>query len=338
MIWTEMQLVGVNHPAWLAECLDTQAATSALSRALCCSAGPWRSLEVVEASLHRLKPGKRCLVSYDCRVSTGEVVRVLGKVRFKGSDKSLRPLTNHLRNHGIGDLGRVTETTAVVPRVWGEIAGWNMVLIEYLAGELAEPDADTLARDHACVADAICDLHRVCLPIAKDHTVDTELAILSKIYGQFADDHPQWSNRCHGIWHRMQRYASQVSSRHTCLIHRDFYFDQILLLPTGKVALLDLDLACLGPPGLDAGNYLAHLRELSIRRPTLQHVCQMAELAFAERFLQHSTEVSCRELRFWTLVSLARLAALSVRFPDRVQTTENLFDVVETGLHAVDGC
>lgn len=332
MISTKAELTGIDHPAWLAECLDPLAATVALSRALCHSASHWCSLEVIETSLLRLKPNKRCLVAYNCRTSTGEALQVLGKVRFKGVDKSLRPITNHLQNNGIGDLGKVTETTAVVPRVWGEIAGWNMVLLEYVAGESAEPGAGAPGSEHARIADAVCDLHRVSCHGDRVHLVATELEILEKIYKQFSNDYPQWSARCWRIWHQLGKSASRLKLEEVDLIHRDFYFDQVLLLPTGKVAVLDLDLASSGPPGLDAGNYIAHLRELAIRRPMLRSACQGAEHAFSKQFLQRTEAVGDSQLNFWMLVALARLAALSVRFSDRLQTTEILFEVIEDGL------
>jgi hypothetical protein len=44
------------------------------------------------------------------------------------------------------------------------------------------------------------------------------------------------------------------------LCHRDFHDKQILLNGSGGGALIDLDLVAAGPPALDAGNILAHLR------------------------------------------------------------------------------
>jgi hypothetical protein len=332
-----IDLKGIENPAWLADCLDPQLATIALTHAMRSSSTPWRSVDVVGASLLRLKPGKRCLFSYDCRTSDGTAMQVLGKVRVRGTDKKLQPLTNHLRDSGIGDPGRITETTAVVPRVWGEVATWHMVLLEFVSGISAEPQADTRAIDHARVSEAVCDLHQVPLHESKEHLAAQELEILRKLYGQFSNDYPQWAQRCWRIWYHLRNFSSHLDCRQTCLIHRDFYFDQVLLLPQGKIALLDLDLACAGPPGLDAGNYIAHLRELAIRQPTLLSACQGAEQAFTERFLQRTESVGERELGFWVLVALARLAALSVRFPERLHTTERLFKAIEAGLQKGGG-
>lgn len=42
--------------------------------------------------------------------------------------------------------------------------------------------------------------------------------------------------------------------------HNDFYDDQMLVLPDGRIALVDLEEAGPGDPMLDVGNFLAHLR------------------------------------------------------------------------------
>ncbi|MCY3896712.1 MAG: aminoglycoside phosphotransferase family protein [Chloroflexi bacterium] len=46
----------------------------------------------------------------------------------------------------------------------------------------------------------------------------------------------------------------------TSLAHNDFYDDQMLLLPDGRIALVDFEETGPGDPMLDVGNLLAHLR------------------------------------------------------------------------------
>ena len=46
----------------------------------------------------------------------------------------------------------------------------------------------------------------------------------------------------------------------TCLAHNDFYDDQMLSLPDGRIALVDFEETGPGEPMLDVGNFLAHLR------------------------------------------------------------------------------
>ena len=62
------------------------------------------------------------------------------------------------------------------------------------------------------------------------------------------------------------RAAAQVldpfvaSWQPTCLAHNDFYDDQMLSLPDGRIALVDFEETGPGEPMLDVGNFLAHLR------------------------------------------------------------------------------
>ena len=53
----------------------------------------------------------------------------------------------------------------------------------------------------------------------------------------------------------------------TCIAHNDFYDDQMLALPDGRIAIVDLEEAGLGDPMLDVGNFLAHLRWSSCFAP-----------------------------------------------------------------------
>ena len=50
------------------------------------------------------------------------------------------------------------------------------------------------------------------------------------------------------------------SWRPSHMAHNDFYDDQMLVLPDGRIALVDFEEAGPGDPMLDVGNFLAHLR------------------------------------------------------------------------------
>jgi Ser/Thr protein kinase RdoA (MazF antagonist) len=61
--------------------------------------------------------------------------------------------------------------------------------------------------------------------------------------------------------------ADGLSEPWSCstVIHRDLYEEQVMVAPGGRVGLIDLDDAGLGPPELDLGNLLAHLDLLGLR-------------------------------------------------------------------------
>lgn len=63
----------------------------------------------------------------------------------------------------------------------------------------------------------------------------------------------------------LQKVAKQLhafvdSWRPTGLVHNDFYDDQMIVLPDGRISLVDFEAIALGDPLLDVGNFLAHLR------------------------------------------------------------------------------
>lgn len=51
-----------------------------------------------------------------------------------------------------------------------------------------------------------------------------------------------------------------LSWQPSAIAHNDFYDDQMLVLPDGRVAVVDLEDAGRGDPLLDVGNFLAHLK------------------------------------------------------------------------------
>ncbi len=50
------------------------------------------------------------------------------------------------------------------------------------------------------------------------------------------------------------------SWRATSMAHNDFYDDQLIRIPDGRIALVDFEETGLGDPLLDVGNFLAHMR------------------------------------------------------------------------------
>lgn len=82
------------------------------------------------------------------------------------------------------------------------------------------------------------------------------------------------------------------------LAHNDFYDDQMLLTPTGRVALVDFEEIGLGDPLLDVGTLLAHLRwgaSLGTARQRLQTYRSNFRCAALERFGWDERELDLRE-------------------------------------------
>ena len=120
------------------------------------------------------------------------------------------------------------------------------------------------------------------------------------------------------------------SWRPSTVAHNDFYDDQILVLPDGGVALVDLEEAGPGDPMLDVGNFTAHLRWRSqfARRgytdATASYLDEFRSSAI-ERFGWPERELNLREA-----VCLFRICTNAVSHPQN-----DWRDRLETGLSLV---
>ncbi len=73
-----------------------------------------------------------------------------------------------------------------------------------------------------------------------------------------AQGHDEANRRLDQAAARLEQFVENW--RPTCLAHNDFYDDQLIAAPDGRLALVDFEDAGLGDPMLDVGNFLAHLR------------------------------------------------------------------------------
>ena len=123
------------------------------------------------------------------------------------------------------------------------------------------------------------------------------------------------------------------SWRPTAIAHNDFYDDQMIVQPDGRVALVDLEEVGPGDPMLDIGNMLAHLRwadRFGTKRPADPSgaYCHQLREAALERFDWNERALALREA-----VCIFRVCTNTVRHPKpdwRAKTTAGLHLVNET--------
>ncbi len=99
----------------------------------------------------------------------------------------------------------------------------------------------------------------------------------------------------------------------TSIAHNDFYDDQMVLLPDGKVALVDIEGAGPGDPMLDVGNFLAHLKwssEVSRRGASFGQYHAAFRVEALQRFGWSEQELALREA-----TCLFRICTNAVRHP-----------------------
>jgi len=121
------------------------------------------------------------------------------------------------------------------------------------------------------------------------------------------------------------------SWRPSHMAHNDFYDDQMLVLPDGRIALVDFEEAGPGDPLLDVGNFLAHLRwgahfgrEKEVEAVAAFH--DVFRSAALERFGWNERELALREA-----VCLFRVCTNAIRHP-----REDWRDRLQAGLSLVN--
>ena len=291
-------------------------------------------LDVRGVRVRRYRPGRRCLIEYDLEVqrpgAPSERLLLLGKARAKGLDTRTYTLQRAL---WAGDFGEHGADRVCVPEPVGIVPAFQMWMQRKVPGvpateRLARPGGVALA---ARIAEAVHTLHRSGPPPRRRHTMADELAILHERLPRVAEQHPRWTRRIARLLDACDRLGETTPEPHLAPIHRDFYPDNVLV-DGERLYLLDLDLYCEGDPAVDAGNFIAHLTEQSLRLLGDPDALRDREAAFEDAFVARAGEAARPAVRAYTLLTLARHVSISTRIAERVPFTEALLDLCEQRL------
>jgi hypothetical protein len=181
------------------------------------------------------------------------------------------------------------------------------------------------------IAEAAHRLHRSSVTPRRTHTMADELRILHERLPLVAADRPEWAGRIERVIRACDRLGASLPRVAPTGIHRDFYADNVLV-DGPRLYLLDLDLYCEGDPGLDIGNFLAHIEEYSLRTWGDPDRLSAVEQALEERFVELSGEGVRPSVRAYTTLTLVRHIHISTLFERRTHTTTALLDLCEERL------
>ena len=294
--------------------------------------GPAAPRELRGIRITRHKPDRRCLLEYDF-----DRMALIGKIRAKGVNEAAFALFESVHRAGFGD----DSTDGVsVPQPVGIIRSMAMALQRKVPGVpstqlLAGTSGPELARRMAA---ALVKLHRCGVVPTRHHTPTDELRILRERLTTAATYQPHLADAIESVYDDCQRLAEILAGDDAdaapCVIHRDFYPDQVLV-DGRRLYLLDLDLCSLGHPALDAGNFIAHLTEQAIRQfdgdPSRLAAC---EQAFEDEFLAQHGESLRPAVRVYATLALARHIGISTLIPDRRRWTPTLVELCRDRLAA----
>ncbi|TJZ89872.1 hypothetical protein FA743_17460 [Paracoccus gahaiensis] len=296
----------------LAAALDPVRVLPALRRA--------SGLQMAEGApaLLRHKPGRRALIRYPLAGADGAAL--LGKLRAKGPDRRMPALHAALRRAGLD--GRAPHRTGI-PRARGAVDALNMWLQDEVPGGPLDPgDTAAMARSGA----ALARLHAVPAVTDRRWSHADEGAVLDHALSQAASGMPDQAGALQAIRGAAQAALAALPPGPDCGIHRDFYVDQVLI-DGDRVWLVDLDLYAIGDPGIDLGNFLAHLDELALRRTGDATALKAAGQAFLRGYASIRPLPEAHRIRVFRHLSLARHIWISTRFADRRHSTQALIEL-----------
>lgn len=279
----------------------------------------------------RWKAGRRAVIEYDIEpIRSGPRRTLVGKVRARSLDVSTFRLASRLSAHA---LAHDSADGISVPRVIGAIPECHMWLQEKVGGvsgwqAVTRPDGPRTAR---AIGRAIAKLQGSLPPLARRHTIEDEMAYLRARLDTVAAGHPEWAARIHHVLEACDRLAASVRCGETSGVHRDFYHDQVIV-GSGRIWLLDLDLAAESDPALDVGNFSAHLVEQSLRLLGDADALARQEAEFVEGYVEAGGRGEAASIAAYKALSLARHIYLSTIIEERRPHTEALLRLCEQRL------
>lgn len=289
------------------------------------------NLPLVTIKVIRYKPQKRCLIEYIFQGKTPLVL--IGKIRAKGTDTKTYELQKQLWQSGFNSD---SDDEISVPEPVGIIPQWQMWLQKKVPGELiinylTSERGINVSRKTAHIAHK---LHQLNIPAQRRHKMAEELAILQQKLPLVLEDYPHWESRIKTILEQCFILGENTPEKDLCSIHRDFYFDQILV-DGDRFYLLDFDLYCQGNPNLDLGNFIGHIQEYSLRFFGDVNALQDREIALTKEFIKLTQSENIKAITAYTTLTLVRHIYLSNQFPDRRFCTEALLNLCEQRLQFI---
>lgn len=288
-------------------------------------------LYVQSTHLLRHKMRRRCVIEYNVvwqlQPFPDMPRTLLGKARARPVSNRIHQLQAQLQKRGLTNNHSERFST---PRPFGVIPELRMWLQEKVAGHNAEEhlllsNGWELARR---IGHALAHFHRTGPLTDRSHGIDDELSILKSRLNLVAVQFPPRAKRIQRLFHACIRCSEGLVPDKQESIHRDFYPAQVIV-DGNQLWLVDFDLYCLGDPALDAGNFVAHLTELSLRQSAQPDGLAKVESAFVEEFLNESPQVDARSIAIYKTLALARHIYLSTQFPERIHTTKLLIELCE---------
>lgn len=259
-----------------------------LTDAMAAPGGGTASIKIRGVRVLRYRPGRTCVLRYVLQGSeNGVPSQVIGKVYPEGP-KSAEVWQKMDALHALGGDAGIT-----FPRPLAQRDGLALIVMErvpgtdldgILDGSTAEREAKEGVR---AAASALASLHNLTLETQESRSLEGELDRLRRRAHRLHSTAPQLARNVEALLGEISQFDLGLSREGRCLIHGD-YKPRQLLLDADRVAVVDLDRACLGDPAIDVGSFMAVLHKKAL----LQHQKHLGRLA--PLFLEHYQACSPR--------------------------------------------
>jgi len=230
---------------------------------------PLTTIEVL-----KYKPERRCVLRYTWEERPGRIVlQLIGKVFKDERGQRLDAVHRLLRDNGLGceDIR--------IPLSHGYVRKIRMQLQEAVRGDTL----NDLYRANGNIRDAIplCARGLTRLHSLKDGLLPASLQQIQMLVGKYGlaeelerlveigfvltELRPGCETHIQRMRQRLDGWGRSLESDAApVLIHRDFYYSQVLIENDDRLTIIDLDLLAIGDSAIDVANFSAHLHFLAL--------------------------------------------------------------------------
>ncbi|MBI4312077.1 MAG: aminoglycoside phosphotransferase family protein [Chloroflexi bacterium] len=254
------------------------------------------------------RPHRRCVLKY-VRASPAETTEVVGRVYRPGPRAArigykMARLRLHGAAHGL-----------TVPRLLCVEDAWNLLLQEWVPGvPLPQVLAAAKTRSEAAgpvrlAAAGLAALHSFPLDVPEMdvQSLEGELARMRGRARKLQEVAPRLAEQASALLAGLAPLAQGHIGIEPTFVHDDCKPAHYLTQEDGRVAVIDLDRACLGDPAVDVGKFMAGLNEIAVRTGA-DHLRTLDEVFLEEYQARASDDGVALRARLAQVITLVRNA------------------------------
>lgn len=259
-----------------------------------------RSERLTSIRVVRHKAGRRAILRFDLNANQHLYGKTFASQRGQKVYEVTRMITSA---RAFGPAVTLPEPVAFLPDL-------KLLLLRAVPGlpieaALLGGDVSLAAR----IATLLHHFHASGLDLAREHTLTQELDPLELRVTHIGETFPELGNLAASCLSRIFERSGNVVHWRNRPVHRDFYYDQ-LLIHEGKLAVLDLDDAAMSEPIVDVANFAAHLTLLGAQKPGRASRLASVKTAFVAQYQLRDPDFDRSLFQFLTAATLLRLAGI----------------------------